>query len=247
MKRINVCLGVLVLVLAVYLSETVSGAWAYFTTYTQARAIQTMDISGAQVDNTGIPIPDIDLDPDTYPPEGEYPANPTDPTIPEVSADNSTPTDPVVPGDLPVPTNPTDPVTPPPLQLEEHTVLIEDVVDWAKRISVYNSPGIYYNSASVPVYVRIKAFAGKAYSLSFSDPDGKWTYHADDGYYYYDEVLGVGETTSTLDIQIGSVPMPAAVGDTFNVVVVKEVVPVTYQRNGDPMPADWTAQLVVND
>ena len=262
MKRINICLGVLVLVLVVCLSEQVSGAWAYFTTYTEARAIQTMDISDTQTNdpsdsNPNDSVPDINMDPDTYPPDGENPTNPAEPTNPEVSADSTTPTDPVTPPDPTNPTNPpspldfedsTDPTTPaeptpPDSDGPDNTELSETVDNMTKHITVYNKPSQYPDVLSVPVYVRIKAFAGKAYTLAFSDPDGKWTYHTDDGYYYYDEVLEVGETTSTLDIQISNFPNPAAVGDRFHVVVVKEVVPVTYRANGSPMPADWNAVL----
>lgn len=117
------------------------------------------------------------------------------------------------------------------------TDITETFGDWTKHVSVTNT-------GEVPVYVRVRAFSGSQYTLSY-DGSG-WTLK--NGYYEYDTVLEVGATTSGLDIKIEGVPQDAADKDTFNVVVIYERTPaVQYNKdgsmkldeNGKPLP-DWS-------
>lgn len=106
--------------------------------------------------------------------------------------------------------------------------------DWNKYVSVTSKEG------SVPVFVRVKAFAGSLYSLQYSGND--WSYNEKDGFYYYNKALKGGETTSNLKIFIGNIPAKPQQGDNFNVTVVYETVPVQYDDEGNPlspMAADW--------
>ena len=109
-----------------------------------------------------------------------------------------------------------------------------DVVDWVKHIVVTAKDD------SVPVYVRARAYSGSTYPLEYVVPEGsKWT-EGDDGWWYYEDILNAGESTEEeFLVQITNVPKDAVDGNTFNVSVVSEDVPVLYDEDGNPY-ADWT-------
>ena len=127
------------------------------------------------------------------------------------------------------------------LKLGDTTMREEPVVNWTKRISVTNQG----DADSVPVYVRVKAFAGNEYPLQYSGDDEKWTPGAD-GYYYYSDILNGGETTSTLNILIRNVPEELKEAAEFDVAVVYERTSVLYDADGNPY-ADWSVTLDTDD
>ena len=113
--------------------------------------------------------------------------------------------------------------------------------------SVDGKDGIFYKHVSItneegaqPAYIRVKAFAGEQYQLSYSGTG--WT-QGEDGYYYYSEAVNGGASTGTLDISIGGVPEEAKEGDDFHVIVVYESTPVQYQADGTPF-ADWNYKVI---
>lgn len=111
----------------------------------------------------------------------------------------------------------------------------EEFRDWSKYITITSEAG------SVPVYVRVKAFAGSTYGLVY-EGDG-WTYSSADGYCYYNSVLQGGGTAAGLRVGIDNVPVNPKDGMDFNVVVVYETIPVQYGADGSmiaPQDADWT-------
>ena len=87
------------------------------------------------------------------------------------------------------------------------------------------------NTGDYDCYVRVRAFAGSAYSLQYFGEN--WT-PGTDGYYYYNEIVPAGGSTGTLDIMIAG----AVDGQSFNVVVVQECTPVQYDEDDSPY-ADW--------
>lgn len=114
----------------------------------------------------------------------------------------------------------------------------EEFVDWNKYVKISSKEG------SIPVYVRVKAFAGSTYRLEFSGND--WFYSEKDGFYYYRNALEGGQTTSALCIGIRQIPVNPEVKDNFNVVVVYETMPIQYDENGnmaDPAFLDWSKIL----
>ena len=118
---------------------------------------------------------------------------------------------------------------------EHHERMNEDFHDWNKYVSITSKEG------SVPVYVRVKAFTGSKYILSYEGE--AWEYNEIDGYYYYKTLLYGGETTSSLKIEITNIPTVAEDGDNFNVVVIYETVPAQTNEEGgylSPTEADWT-------
>ena len=114
----------------------------------------------------------------------------------------------------------------------------DEVNNWDKYVSVSSQEG------SIPVYVRVKGFAGSKYTLTYTG-DG-WTYNSSDGYYYYNEVLEGGKTTSSIRIAISDIPSTPEDGDNFNVVVIYETIPVQYDSEGNliaPIDADWSGEV----
>ena len=104
----------------------------------------------------------------------------------------------------------------------------EELSDWTKSVTITSEEG------SVPVYVRVKAFAGSNYQLTYEG--SQWT--EKDGYYYYNSALPGGEATDVLKVSIGNIPVNLKDGMNFNVVVVYETIPAQYGVN--PWDADWT-------
>lgn len=108
------------------------------------------------------------------------------------------------------------------------TIPNEEVDENGKHITITNT-GDY------DCFVRVKAFA--PVELTYNAPDGGWT-NGGDGYWYYDEVLPAGETTShELNITY-KFPSGDEKPEEFNIVVIEECTPVLYQEDGTPY-ADW--------
>ncbi len=118
---------------------------------------------------------------------------------------------------------------------EHHEKITEEFVDWNKYVTITSEEG------SIPVYVRVKAFAGSSYQLVYEGTG--WTYNSADGYCYYDSVLQGGGTATGLRVGIDNVPANPKEGMDFNVVVVYETIPIQYGADGsmiEPAKADWT-------
>ena len=115
----------------------------------------------------------------------------------------------------------------------KHQESIEERFEnWSKYVKITSEAG------SVPVYVRVKAFAGSTYQLTYEG--SQWT--EKDGYYYYNSALPGGEATEELRIGIGNISVNLKDGMNFNVVVVYETIPAQY--GVDPWNADWTQKKV---
>lgn len=108
------------------------------------------------------------------------------------------------------------------------TIPNEEVDENGKHITITNT-------GNYDCFVRVKAFA--PVELTYNAPDGGWT-DGGDGYWYYDEVLPAGETTShELNITY-KFPSGDEKPEEFNIVVIEECTPVLYQEDGTPY-ADW--------
>lgn len=125
------------------------------------------------------------------------------------------------------------------LEFGNETNIDETFDSWTKHVTISNT------ADSQPVYVRVRAFAGSEYELSYLDAGGKWTPGAD-GYYYYSDILNAGEAADVLDIRISNVPEELTEPENFNVAVIYESTPVQYDENGEPY-ADWSIKLDSGD
>lgn len=122
--------------------------------------------------------------------------------------------------------------------------------EWKKEITITASSG------TQPVYVRARAYS--TYDLTYAGngwkvQDGKPA--SDDGWCYYETPLanfdGAPTWTKTqaelLTVQINIKDLePGVVPEDFDVVVVYETTPVTYDENGNPQ-ADWNQTLIVQN
>lgn len=108
----------------------------------------------------------------------------------------------------------------------------EEVVDGRKIVSIENT-GDY------DCYIRVKAYAGDEYELSYADGgSGKWS-DGGDGYWYYSEILPVGEISETMHVNIPKELLESVEEDrALNVIVIQECTPVQYDEDGNPY-ADW--------
>ena len=116
------------------------------------------------------------------------------------------------------------------IHLGETTSIEENFANWTKKVQVANT-------GSQPCYVRVKAFCGSQYTLTFTG-DG-WS-AGEDGYWYYSAVIPAGGSSAELDIAIGNTPADEA--EDFNVFVVQEAAAVRYNADGTPY-ADWSQTL----
>lgn len=119
--------------------------------------------------------------------------------------------------------------------LGDSTTVTEKFKDWVKSVTISNDA-----QPSQPVFVRVKAFSGSTYPLTYIG-DANWS-KGKDGYYYYALPLNPGESTTKLDVKIEGIPDNPENGDNFNVVVVYESTPVFYDEDGNPK-ADWNVVL----
>lgn len=120
------------------------------------------------------------------------------------------------------------------IELGERTEIYERFSQWTKHVAVTSEEG------SKPVFVRVKAFWGETYDVSY-DGGEHWT-EGEDGFWYCGEILYAEGETPELDIHINNVPTDVESGDSFNVVVVYETTPVLYDAEGAPY-ADWNITL----
>lgn len=117
-----------------------------------------------------------------------------------------------------------------PITVGPTTTVREKFKNWQKTIQIENT-------GDVDCFVRAKVIAGSQFEITAEGSD--WT-TGDDGYYYYSKVVPVGEMTEPI---IASITVGEKVQVSFNVVVVQECTPVTYDEDGNPVAApdaDWS-------
>jgi hypothetical protein len=122
------------------------------------------------------------------------------------------------------------------------TDVTESVSEWTKRITIQNT-------GEADCFIRVAAIAPDKYTLSL-DSAGEvsedWSSQSD-GYYYYNNPVAPGESTSDLNIKIigyetiendeqGNLP------SEFNVIILQESAKVLYQEDGTPY-ADWSQAI----
>ncbi|MCF0130212.1 MAG: hypothetical protein HUJ71_00720 [Pseudobutyrivibrio sp.] len=106
----------------------------------------------------------------------------------------------------------------------------EEFGNWNKTVTISSKEG------SIPVFVRARAFAGSDHQLTYDGGSG-WT-AGTDGYYYYNDALYSGQTTTGLIVGIPDTKLKTPrLGDNFNVSVVYETIPAEFDDNGAPINA----------
>lgn len=123
------------------------------------------------------------------------------------------------------------------IHLGYDTVIEEELDHMTKHISVRSEEG------SIPVYVRVRYFAPAGYRVVASSVGNQWIYDEASGYWNYTQILNAAETTGNLDILID---VPNDQMQDFNVIVVSESVPVTYDSQGNPEAPNWNQNVVID-
>lgn len=121
------------------------------------------------------------------------------------------------------------------ITLGSRTEIEEDVDDMTKHITLSNT-------GETECYVRVKVFCGSQIDITYSgavDSEGTqyWTL-ADDGYWYYKDILQPKESTEVL---LAKIELPEEFTESFNVIVVQECTPVKYTADGTAY-ADWSVK-----
>ena len=116
------------------------------------------------------------------------------------------------------------------LELGNNTDITEEVDGLTKHIVVNNLED------SQPVFVRVQLFHG-----DFGVPvsvEGKGWSNGGDGYYYFDSIVEVGQSTSEL---VAGIQSQKDSVDNFNVIVVAESRHVVYEDGNAPVngPGYW--------
>ncbi len=114
------------------------------------------------------------------------------------------------------------------------TDIYERFSQWTKHVTVSSA------ADSDPAFVRIRAYWGAGYSVTY-EGNGVW-YDGGDGWWYYTPILQPDSSTSEFDVYISNVPSDVTEGDEFNIVVVYETTSVRYRADGTPY-ADWSVRL----
>ena len=136
-----------------------------------------------------------------------------------------------------------------PIYFGTRTVIEEEFKDFVKSVRIKNTGGEKPQYAEA-VWVRAKAFAGSSYTLTFEGEEGWSTTPDENGWYYFNVPVEVGEATTVLKVSIKGVPAKTDEDHAFaqfNVAVVHETAPVHYNEDGSYKAADWTAKFPDDD
>ena len=114
---------------------------------------------------------------------------------------------------------------------ETRTEPHEEVKDGKKIVSIENT-GDY------DCYIRIRAYAGNNYKLTYED-GGSRKWYGKDGYWYYRDILTVGSFSEKVNVILPPELLKDVTDEKdLNVIVIQECTPVQYDDNGEPY-ADW--------
>lgn len=125
-----------------------------------------------------------------------------------------------------------------PIKVEPTTTITEENGPGTKTIRIRNT------GENVPAYARVRIYAASDLGASavgdgWSGSIGSW--------FEYAEPLAVGAETKPLEVSFelehayneAEGIEGARNGDETNIIVVFECVPVTYDADGNPLPASW--------
>ena len=139
------------------------------------------------------------------------------------------------------------------VQLVHREELEEDVTGLSKAITITNAAYDPENGRPTqPVFVRARAYTGDEFEQYFTYTAGAGWRDGGDGWYYYDEVLNPGDSTTVLNAALGDIPVDdngalivngiEVDQNQINVVVVFEstLALYAYQEDGTYVPfAAW--------
>ena len=119
-----------------------------------------------------------------------------------------------------------------PISLGTTTTITEELPDPLTKVVTINNKG------PEACWVRVRAYS--AYPLEYT-PGENWKENGD--YYDYTEILEAGDDTTALTVKV-TPPADPAQDENFNVIVIYEATPVTYNDAGELEDPDWSAAVI---
>ena len=109
--------------------------------------------------------------------------------------------------------------------------------NWTKHMVITNN-----EDSKQDVFIRARAYSPSQYPVTYS---GEGWVDGGDGWWYYTAPVAPGDAAAELLAKINNVPDTAQEGASFNVTVVHEATPVTYNAAGEASytDADWDFAL----
>ena len=127
-----------------------------------------------------------------------------------------------------------------------HTVFAWSEVEIHEQVSNLSKSIQLQNTGKHECWARVLVLYPEGYSITKTSGNG-WSEAADgSGYWYYNSILPAGATTPvalTVEIQVPGKVSEEDLQKEFNVVVIEECVPVLYNEDGTPKPADWSLKF----
>ncbi len=136
-----------------------------------------------------------------------------------------------------------------PLHFGRKTEIEETVDGLHKAVTIKNTGGAHPEYAD-PVWVRARAYVGQEYLQYLEVSGNRWSYNNEDGWWYYEEPVLVGDSAAVLNVALVDMPVDHGEEHQFkdvNVAVVYESVTAYYDFDAAVQPAfkeaDWTAKI----
>ena len=124
------------------------------------------------------------------------------------------------------------------LTLGDETQIEEEVTDTEKTVKIVNT-------GDTAVVVRVVIYGPDGMKIT---ADSHWKKNGD--YYYYDQVLAPGESTTTIKASVADIPASADMS-AFEIIVNHESAIATYKnvdgKNVVQSPAGWDLPTIVAD
>ena len=124
------------------------------------------------------------------------------------------------------------------LLLNDETQIEEEVTDTEKTIKIVNT-------GKSAVVVRVAIYGPEGMKV---EADSHWKKSGD--YYYYDQVLAPGESTTSIKASIADIPVTADM-EEFEIIVNHESAIATYQyidgKNVVQNPPGWNLPTIVSE
>lgn len=124
------------------------------------------------------------------------------------------------------------------ISLQAETEIIEQLPEpYSKHVQVQLDQG------SQPVYVRVRAFSSSTYPVTPRPSSTNWRQNGQ--YWEYAIPLFPEEGRNITDEIIFEIDPKEDETQDFNIVVVSESIPVEFDENGNPLPADWNKTIEI--
>lgn len=119
------------------------------------------------------------------------------------------------------------------LNLSGQTQITEEVTDTQKVIRIVNTG----SKGDADMVVRVRVFGPDGMKVSVGD--GHWTKPSGSEWYYYDQVLAPGESTSAITASIADLPVDTDLSE-FDIIVEHESAIAAYDENDTvKKPEGW--------